>query len=122
MDESSERSGNGTQQRFGRSAKRSAERITSRGSPDFAELIADVEELVQKVGYIADGEITQVRERVQEKITRAKASLADQRIRIVTAARSVAGATDEYVHENPWQSTGMAALAGVVLGFLMFRE
>ena len=122
MDVSGERSNNGTQQqRFGRSAKRGSERM-SRGSPDFAELIADVEELVQKVGYIADGEITQVRERVQEKITRAKESLADQRIRIVTAARSVAGATDEYVHENPWQSTGMAALAGVVLGFLMFRK
>jgi ElaB/YqjD/DUF883 family membrane-anchored ribosome-binding protein len=121
MDDVADRGGNGSQ-RTGRNLKRGAERFAGRGSVDFADLIADVEDLVQKVGYIADGEIAQVRERVQEKISRAKESLADQGLRIVTAARNVAGATDEYVHENPWQSTGMAALAGVVLGFLIFRK
>ncbi len=120
MDEGTERGSNGTR-RFGREAKRSAERI-SRGSPEFSDLIADVEDLLHKVGYIADTEVAQVRERVQEKITRAKDNLTNEGLRIVTAARNVAGATDEYVHENPWQSTGMAALAGVVLGFLIFRR
>ncbi len=121
MDDIAERSGNGAH-RLGRKLKGGAERFASRGSPEFADLIADVEDLVQKVGYIADSEIAQVRERVQQKLNRAKESLSEQGLRIVTAARNVAGATDEYVHENPWQSTGMAALAGVVLGFLIFRK
>ena|ERR1700704_5108279 len=121
MDEGSERVGNGAR-RFAKDARRSAERLANRGSPQIADLIADVEDLLHKVGYIADGEVAQVRERVREKINLAKDSLTDQGLRIVTAARNVAGATDEYVHENPWQSTGMAALAGVVLGFLIFRR
>ena len=117
MDETT--AGNGAR----RFAKRAAERIKGRsGSPEFADLIADVEDLLHKVGYIADGEVAKVRERVQERITRAKDSLTSEGLRIVTAARNVAGATDEYVHENPWQSTGMAALAGIVLGFLIFRR
>lgn len=121
MDEGTDRGSNGTR-RFGREAKRGAARISSRASPEFSDLIADVEDLLHKVGYIADTEVAQVRERVQEKLTRAKDNLTNEGLRIVTAARNVAGATDDYVHENPWQSTGMAALAGVVLGFLIFRR
>lgn len=121
MDENTERGSNGAR-RFGRDAKRAAERMRGRSSPEFADLIADVEDLLHKVGYIADGEVAQVRARVQEKINLAKESLTREGLRVVTAARNVAGATDEYVHENPWQSTGMAALAGVVLGFLIFRK
>ena len=120
MDESMDRGSNGTRQ-FGREAKRGAQRLGGR-SPEFSDLISDVEDLLQKVGYIADTEVAQVRERVQEKLARAKDTLSNEGLRIVTAARNVAGATDEYVHENPWQSTGMAALAGVVLGFLIFRR
>ncbi len=120
MDESTDRGSNGARQ-FAREAKRSAQRLGGR-SPEFSDLIADVEDLLQKVGYIADTEVAQVRERVQEKVTRAKENLTNEGLRIVAAARNVAGATDEYVHENPWQSTGMAALAGVVLGFLIFRR
>ena len=34
-------------------------------------------------------------------------------------AREIADATDEYVRENPWQSVGIAAGVGLLLGLLL---
>jgi ElaB/YqjD/DUF883 family membrane-anchored ribosome-binding protein len=37
-------------------------------------------------------------------------------------AREVAQAADEYVRENPWQSVGIAAGIGLVVGMLLARR
>lgn len=34
-------------------------------------------------------------------------------------AKNVSLVTDEYVHENPWRTIAIAAIAGCILGFLM---
>ena len=34
-------------------------------------------------------------------------------------AKNVSTVTDEYVHENPWKTIAIAAIAGCILGFLM---
>jgi ElaB/YqjD/DUF883 family membrane-anchored ribosome-binding protein len=120
MDEIAGQGSNGAR-RMGR-PKRGAESIKRNASPEFADLIADVEDLVQKVGHIADSEVAQVRERLREKIASAKESMANQRIQFVAAARYAAGTADDFVHENPWKSTGIAALAGIVLGLIIFRK
>src|SRR5258707_295341 len=108
MDEISEPGGNGTH-RLGRHARRGAERFKRSAPPDFGNLIADVEDLLQKVGHLADSEVVQVRERLREKIATVKDTFTDQRTQIAAAARNAAGVTDDYVHDYPWQSTGMAA-------------
>ena len=121
MDEIAGQGSNGAR-RTGRQAKHGAARTTRNAAPEFADLIADVEDLMHKVGHIADSEVAQVRERLREKIAAAKDSLAKEGIQIFAAARNAAGAADDYVTENPWKSTGIAALAGIVLGLLIFRR
>ena len=121
MDEIAGPGSNGAR-RMGRQAKHGAKSIKRNASPEFADLIADVEDLVQKVGHIADSEVAQVRERLREKIASAKESMANEGVQIVAAARYAAGAADDFVHENPWKSTGIAALAGIVLGLIIFRK
>ena len=37
-------------------------------------------------------------------------------------AKDAAKATDDYVHENPWQAIGIAAAVGLVAGLLMSRR
>lgn len=37
-------------------------------------------------------------------------------------AREAADATDEYVHDNPWQSVGVAAAVSFLLGLLVSRR
>jgi ElaB/YqjD/DUF883 family membrane-anchored ribosome-binding protein len=121
MDDLSEQGSNGTH-RFGRYAKRSAERVKHAGSPDFGMLIADVEDLLQKVGHLADSEVVQVRERLRERLADVKEGLTNRRTQIAAAARNAAGATDDYVHDYPWHSTGVAAVAGVLLGYILFKK
>jgi len=38
---------------------------------------------------------------------------------VVDKSRAAARATDEYVHENPWQSIGVAARVGAALGVVI---
>jgi len=121
MDDIAESGANGAR-RSGRHVKRGAERVKRSAEPEIATLIADVEDLLRKVGHIADIEVAQVRERLVAKIATVKDALNSQGRHIASAARDAASATDDYVHENPWKSTGLAALAGVILGLVIFRK
>jgi ElaB/YqjD/DUF883 family membrane-anchored ribosome-binding protein len=103
----------------GRSAPRARR---SSASPDFSTLVNDVEDLLHKIGNIADAEVSQLRDRLQSKIAVAKQALSSENLPIAKAARNAAGATDDYVHDHPWQSTGVAALVGVILGYVLLRR
>jgi ElaB/YqjD/DUF883 family membrane-anchored ribosome-binding protein len=41
---------------------------------------------------------------------------------ICETAGKAAGATDDYVHGSPWTAIGVAALAGVAVGYLLARR
>jgi ElaB/YqjD/DUF883 family membrane-anchored ribosome-binding protein len=41
---------------------------------------------------------------------------------VVGKAKVAAKATDDYVHENPWKSIGIAAGVGFLLGMLVSRR
>jgi ElaB/YqjD/DUF883 family membrane-anchored ribosome-binding protein len=110
--------GNGARQ-AGKHAKRYAERLRRDASPDFDTLIADVEDLLQKVGNVANSEVAQVRDRLVTKVASVKEALNTQGGQF---ARDAAGATDDYVRENPWRTTGLAALAGMIIGYVIFRK
>jgi ElaB/YqjD/DUF883 family membrane-anchored ribosome-binding protein len=121
MDDIADTGSNGTH-RLGRAARRGAERMKRNASPEIAALISDVEDLLRKVGHIADVEVAQLRDRLNERIAGAKETLSNQGAQLAGVARNAAGATDDYVHENPWQSTGVATLIGLALGYVIFRR
>ena len=37
-------------------------------------------------------------------------------------AKNISQVTDQYVHDNPWRTVGIAVLVGCVVGFLMRRD
>jgi ElaB/YqjD/DUF883 family membrane-anchored ribosome-binding protein len=53
---------------------------------------------------------------------RAKLSLQEIEGQAVDRAKAAACATDDYVHDNPWQAIGIAAAVGIVVGPLMNRR
>ncbi|MBA3581553.1 MAG: DUF883 domain-containing protein [Gammaproteobacteria bacterium] len=57
-----------------------------------------------------------------ETLELAKGKLATLEAAVVAKAKFVAQETDEYVHENPWKSIGIAAGLGVLLGVLLSRR
>jgi ElaB/YqjD/DUF883 family membrane-anchored ribosome-binding protein len=45
--------------------------------------------------------------------------LKDFQTQAVERAKNVSVATDQYVHDNPWQTIAVAAIIGCILGFLL---
>ena len=89
---------------------------------DLKAVIADAEELLKATASHAGDKATAARLKIQESIDAAKVKLADLSEASVYKAKAAARATDDYVHDNPWQAVGIAAAAGVVLGLLISRR
>jgi len=52
----------------------------------------------------------------------AKLALGNGASTLKRQARQAADSADGYVHENPWQALGVAALVGVAIGLLATRR
>jgi ElaB/YqjD/DUF883 family membrane-anchored ribosome-binding protein len=59
---------------------------------------------------------------MSDNLRAARYKLEDAEAAIRDKAREAARATDDYVHENPWRSIGVAAGAGLLVGLLIGRR
>ena len=89
---------------------------------DLRLVIADAEELLRMTADQAGEGAAELRGRVQGRIQQARAELAHLQEVAVAQAKAAGHATDEFVHENPWKSIGVAAGAGLVIGLLIGRR
>lgn len=89
---------------------------------DFKVVVADAEELLRATAGQAGDKMTEIRARAQEHLTAAKAKLADAEATIIARAKQAGRAADDYVHENPWSSVGIAAGVGFLVGLLVGRR
>jgi len=89
---------------------------------DLRLVIADAEELLLITSSQTGDKVAELRARVGENLRVARAKLTEADAAIRDKAREAARATDDYVHENPWRSTGIAAGAGLVVGLLIGRR
>ncbi len=89
---------------------------------DLRLVIADAEELLHIATSQTGDKVAELRARMGENLRAARAKLADADAAIRDKAREAARATDDYVHENPWRSIGIAAGAGLVVGLLIGRR
>ena len=89
---------------------------------DLRVVIADSEELLRMSGADGGEKVQAVRLRVQDRIRQAKADLTQLQEATVARVKAAGHATDEFVHENPWKSAGIAAGLGLVVGLLVSRR
>ncbi|HXU94472.1 MAG TPA: DUF883 family protein [Gallionella sp.] len=89
---------------------------------DLRVVVADAEELLRATAGQAGDKVASARERIQESLVTARERLASAEQAVVEKTRQAAKATDEYVHENPWKSIGVAAGAGLIIGMLISRS
>jgi ElaB/YqjD/DUF883 family membrane-anchored ribosome-binding protein len=102
--------------------KNGAQNVQNSASSELKNLIADVEDLVARIGNLKDADVSRVRGKVENALAAAKQSLASGTDTARRQARKVAGNADQYVRESPWQALGIAAVAGVAVGFLLSRR
>jgi ElaB/YqjD/DUF883 family membrane-anchored ribosome-binding protein len=89
---------------------------------DLKVVISDAEELLRATAGQAGEKISVARLRIEESLADAKRRLADVGVAAGEQARVAARATDQFVHENPWQAVGIGAALGVILGMLISRK
>ena len=89
---------------------------------DLKTVMNDAEALLRATSTQTGEKIQEVRARAEESLRQAKARLSSIEDEALRRAREVADATDEYVRGNPWQSVGIAAGVGLLLGLLLARR
>jgi len=102
--------------------KNGVKTVRAVGAAELRRLIADVEELLDRVANLKDAESLRIRSRVEQALENAKRNLEDTTATVKTQARRVASSADNYVRESPWQALGIAALVGIAIGLLASRR
>lgn len=89
---------------------------------DFKTVVSDAEELLRATAGQAGDKAVELREKLQVHLTNAKHNLAEAQEKAIEKAKAVGRATDDYVHDNPWRSVGIAAGVGLIVGLLIGRR
>ncbi|MCH8179420.1 MAG: DUF883 domain-containing protein [Proteobacteria bacterium] len=89
---------------------------------DLKLVLADAEALLAATADDAGEEVNRLRGRVAATLSQAKTGLIEAQAAVVDKAKVAAKVTDEYVHDNPWKSIGIAAGAGLLVGLLIGRR
>jgi ElaB/YqjD/DUF883 family membrane-anchored ribosome-binding protein len=86
---------------------------------DFHSVLSDTEELMKSVSNESGGTAQALRTKVEQNLKQAKEYLEDFEDSIIDKSKTAARATDEYVHENAWQTIGLAVGIGILIGYLI---
>lgn len=89
---------------------------------DFGALLTEVETLLQRANNASGATADTLQTEVESKLQAAKQRLLDLEGSTADAAKAVKQATEDYVHQNPWQSIGIAAAVGFLAGVLLSRR
>jgi len=89
---------------------------------DFKVVVADAEALLKASAGQGGEALAAVRTRVEESLAAAKEKMSDAEAELLMKTRAAAKATDEYVHDHPWNAVGVAAGVGLLIGLLISRR
>ena len=89
---------------------------------DLKSVIQDAESWLRNGGTLTGEELQAAKAKFERTISSAKADLIRLEEQVVEQTKAAAKATDEYVHEHPWQAVGVGAAAGLLIGLLISRR
>jgi len=82
----------------------------------------DAETLLREAAASSGDRAAELREKAMISMRRTREALYDAQDVMMARGRKVARQADDYVHDNPWQAIGAAAVAGLILGLLVSRR
>lgn len=86
---------------------------------DLKAVVNDTEDILRATAGQAGDEIGALHANLTAKLAEAKARLMEMEQAMMQKARQAAVATDDYVHDNPWQSVIISGGIGFLIGFLI---
>lgn len=89
---------------------------------DMKVVIGDAEEILRATAGAAGEKMGEMREKIEIRLRDAKERLADAEVALRDKAKAACNATDDFVHDHPWQAVGVAAAVGLALGVLIGRR
>lgn len=96
---------------------------------DLNKIIADAEQFLKTAGAEGNEQALAMRAKVQESLELAKARLLELEETLIETGKEAkrrtlvaADVADSYVHQHPWQTIGLVAGAGILIGLLLNRQ
>ena len=83
---------------------------------DLAAVLAEAEEMLKRASVETGDKARDLRSQVETQLLRAKLKLQEIEGEAIDHAKAAARATDDYVHDHPWQAIGIAASVGLLIG------
>ena len=83
---------------------------------DFGAVIDDSQQLLKAMASAGGDKAQSLRGDLERKLGEARKRLADLQDGALERGRAAAKYTDEYVHDNPWQSIGVGAAVAAIIG------
>ena len=89
---------------------------------EFQALVRDTETLLQHSANLVGDQAEELRTQIRDSLGRARVSLKNAEESVVVRGKAAVGATEDYVQTHPWQTIGIAAGIGILLGMLISRR
>lgn len=89
---------------------------------DFEILVRDTEKLLEHTATLAGDQADEIRAQIHDSLLRARATLQETEDNLRLHGQAAVSSTEEYVQNNPWQSIGIAAGVGFLVGLLASRR
>ena len=89
---------------------------------DLKALVSGAEDLLKVTAANAGAEYASVKQNLERNLVSARDQLEHLEHAAMLKAKHAARVTDNYVHDNPWQSIGVGAALGLVIGVLIGRR
>jgi ElaB/YqjD/DUF883 family membrane-anchored ribosome-binding protein len=99
-----------------------AERTPDAILDEFSGMLGEAEDMLKRASTETGDKARDLRAQVESKLLQAKLRLQELQGQAYEQAQHAARATDDLVHDYPWQAIGIAAAVGFVAGLLMNRS
>ncbi|AWM93436.1 MULTISPECIES: DUF883 family protein [unclassified Pseudomonas] len=89
---------------------------------DFQTLVSDTERLLEHTATLAGDQADELRSQIHDSLLRARETLKLTEDSLRERGQAAVTAAEDYVQTNPWQSVGIAAGVGFLIGLLATRR
>lgn len=86
---------------------------------DLKTVMQDAEALLRATSSQTGEKIQEIRAHAEQSLTRARARVGELEQEARRRAQEMTDATEVYMRDNPWQSVGIAAGVGLLIGLLL---